>query len=584
MHSSHAAVELRDVSFKYEYGGEWALRGVDLTVREGEFILVTGPTGAGKSTLGLTICGLVPNFIDGTFNGEVQIIGRTMNRSTFRDLALSVGIVWQNPENQLFGLTVEEEIAFGLENMGLPERDIEERLEWALSAVGMSAFLEKSPYELSGGQKQRVAIAAVLARHPAILVLDEPTAELDPQGRDDVVKVVEHLRKSEKITIIMIEHRLEELMEYVDTAYLMEEGRVSVQAHPTIFFAEPDQLMERGVRPPQVTEFFARARRCDERLVGKKAPLTLSEGIEIFEPLIAESKKKEENPLEHISGSMESEAIHGKPAISAQDVFFSYPDGTEALTSIDLTIHSGDFVGIVGQNGSGKTTLVKHFNGLLKPTKGTVKVFDDETTMLSVAELSKRIGYVSQNPDYQVFSKSVLEEVAFGPRNLKLPEEEANRRVEEALKAMRILHLRDKNPLFLSRADKQKVVVASALAMEPQVLVLDEPTNALDFIEATNLLSLIEDLNRAGRTVVLVTHDMLLAAEHAREIVVMSQKRIIAHDTPRKIFVRAQILRQASLRPPQITQMAMSLSHLGFPSSILSVEEMTQAYRKFIRR
>ncbi|MEM3061049.1 MAG: ABC transporter ATP-binding protein, partial [Candidatus Bathyarchaeia archaeon] len=281
--SSKKIIEIRDVWFKYEYEENWALKGLDLEVKKGEFALITGPTGSGKTTLGLTISGLVPNFIDGSFKGEVLVDGELMTKESFPELGLKVGIVWQNPENQLFGLSVEEEIVFGLENMALPNDEIRDRLEWALQVVGMSEFLNKSPYELSGGQKQRVVIAAVLARRPEILVLDEPTAELDPQGRADVIRVIEELRKQEEMTIVMIEHRMDELMDYIDKAMLMEDGRISFVAEPNVFFSNSDNLKQKGVRPPQVVEFFNRAKEFDRSIFENKIPLTLAQAHEALE-------------------------------------------------------------------------------------------------------------------------------------------------------------------------------------------------------------------------------------------------------------------------------------------------------------
>jgi energy-coupling factor transport system ATP-binding protein len=574
-------VEIKNVWFKYEYEEKWALKGLDFEVEKGEFVLITGPTGSGKTTLGLTISGLIPNFIDGSFKGEVLIDGELMTKKNFPELGLKVGIVWQNPENQLFGLSVEEEIVFSLENMALPNEEIQERLEWALQVVGMSEFLNKSPYELSGGQKQRVVIAAVLARRPEILVLDEPMAELDPQGRDDVIKVIEELRKIENMTIIIIEHRIEELMDYIDNAVLMEDGRISFKAEPHIFFSDPEGLKRKGVRPPQVVEFFNRVKELNNSIFNKdKIPLTLNQAREALEKSLLKKPSRMLDLKNELFTNLEK--MEREPIIEVNSLSFIYPDGTKALTDVDLKIHKGDLVAIVGQNGSGKTTLIKHFIGLLKPTKGTVKVLGRNVKELSIAELSRKVGYVSQNPDYQIFSKSVQEEIAFGPKNLNMSNKEIQERVQMALDSVKISHLKEKNPIFLSRADKQKVVIASALAMDPQILVLDEPTNALDYKEVQNLFKLIQNLHQSGRTIIFITHDMLLAAEYAEEIIVMSQGRIIAHGNPREIFRKTEVLKQASLKPPQITQLAMSLNEVGFPPDVLSVEEMLKIYQRLI--
>ncbi|MEM3507359.1 MAG: energy-coupling factor transporter ATPase, partial [Candidatus Bathyarchaeia archaeon] len=433
---SEKIVEIKDVWFKYEYEENWALKELNFELKRGEFVLVTGPTGSGKTSLGLTIAGLIPNFIDGSFKGEVLIDGEPMTKKNFPELGLKVGIVWQNPENQLFGLSVEEEIVFGLENMALSNDEIQERLEWALQVVGMSEFLNKSPYELSGGQKQRVVIAAVLARRPEILVLDEPMAELDPQGRADVVKVIEELRKSEKISVVIIEHRMEELMEYIDRAMLMENGRISFEAESQRFFRDPESLKRKGVRPPQVIEFFNRINEFDKSIL--RIPITLDQASEALKKKLIE--KSPSNILLKNESIIETKKIEREPIIEVESLSFIYHDGTKALTGIDLVIHNGDFVAIVGQNGSGKTTLVKHFNGLLKPTKGTVKVLGKDIRSLSIAELSRKVGYVSQNPDYQIFSRSVQEEIAFGPKNLNMSNEEIQERVQKVLDSIGISH------------------------------------------------------------------------------------------------------------------------------------------------
>lgn len=568
---------LKDVWFKYRYQDDWALRGINLEANMGDFILITGPTGSGKTTLTYTISGLVPHYIDGEFKGEVYINGMRITKETFHELCLKVGSVWQNPENQIFGLTVEEEIVFGLENIGLPEEEIEKRLKWALKVVDMLDYLNKSPFELSGGQKQRVAIAAVLARRPQIMVLDEPTAELDPQGRAEIIKVIQELREREKITIIITEHRFEELVPYADRVILLENGEISMSDKPEKFFKDPDFLKERGVRPTQVTELFHEINK--NKKISEKIPLTIDEAYEILSKIISITLEKNVNfqILKH-----ERFPENTEPVIECSSLSFTYPDGTEALRDIDLRIDRGDFVAILGQNGSGKTTLIKHFNGLLKPTKGTIRVLGKDTKTMSVAELSRKVGYVAQNPDYQIFSRTVEEEVAFGPKNLGLSVKEIKDRVNEALEAIKITHLRNENPIFLSRSDKQKVVIASVLAMNPEILVLDEPTNALDYRESKILFDIIKRLNSQGRTIIIITHDMLWAAEYAEKVVIMSRGKIIGYGSPRQVFTKLDLLKQAALKPPQITELAIRLKEYGIPSGILSVAEMANILNRIL--
>lgn len=539
----------------------WVLDGVDLTVQAGEFVAIMGPTGVGKTTLCLALNGIVPHSTGGTIGGEVWINGRNSRHHPVAELAQTVGLVFQEPETQLFNMTVEAEVAFGLETLGLPPAEMAQRSAWALELVGMAAFRHRSPFELSGGQKQRVAIAAILAMKPPVLVLDEPTANLDPLGKREVFAAVETLRQQEGMTIIMVSHESEQIAAFADRVVVLDRGKVAVDAPAATIFTPPTRLRQIGLSVPQLSELAD----CLNQRHGTQFMFTqLAEAVVALQGWgLGEDDGR---PTTDDDKSLSSAVRHSSSVLTLDSLSYAY-DGTQAaLNGIDLTIGAGEFVAIVGQNGSGKTTLVKHLNGLLRPTQGRVLLNGADIAATPVAALARTVGYVFQNPDHMIFSATVREEVAAGPRNLGLPEAEIAARTTAALRQFGLLPFAETQPALLGFGLRRKVSIAAVVAMQTAVLVLDEPTSGLDQRSTDELMAILTDLNRQGRTIVLITHDMRLIADHVPRCVVLHNGRLLADAPTRHIFQQPALLQQTQLEPPPVAQLGQ---RLGLPALTL---------------
>jgi energy-coupling factor transporter ATP-binding protein EcfA2 len=567
------AVKISGLSFRYPTSHDWVLRDVNLTVAEGEFVAITGPSGAGKTTLCMCLNGIIPNTIEGDYRGSVAVFGREAASSEVFEMARTVGITFQEPEAQLFGLTVEEEVAFGPENYGLPQDELEERVGRALELLRLEEFRSKSPYNLSGGQKQRVALASVLALRPRLLVMDEPFTELDPVGKMEVSDAIEQLRKQSNVTIILVEHDAEEIARHADRVVLLDGGRVVLDKPTEEFFSDVPTLHLHGVRCPQVTELFhtLRTRRMWEGVI----PTTIEDGARALAEAIAGSTIRVV-PRNTTGGTS------GEEVVKFDHVSYVYPDGTTALSDVSLSIRRGEYVGLVGQNGSGKTTLARMMIGLLRPSKGSVVIAGQDSRHMSVAQIARKIGYLFQNPDHQIFSSTVFDEVAFGPRNLGFQEAEVRSKVENSLSKVGLLSLSATHPLFSSRGERQRIALASVLSMGPEVLVLDEPTTGQDWLNNIRILDIVDELNSSGTTIVMISHNMQFIAERTRRLVVMKGGSVFIDGPTRDVFSQADRLSEAFIRPPQVTRLSAALG-ARIEDVPLSVDELAEAIAPLVR-
>src|SRR5215216_2786563 len=554
-------VSIEGLGYRYRGQQKPALSGVDLEVAEGEFVVVMGPSGSGKSTLCVSLNGLIPHFFRGKMEGEVRVGGRSTREGRVGEFAQEVGLVFQDFEAQLFSTNVALEVAFGPENFEVEREEMVRRVETVLRQVRLEGFEDRTPATLSGGQKQRLAIASVLAIQPRILCLDEPTTDLDPIGKLGVFEIAEELKNRDDVTLIVVEHETEETLE-ADRIVVLRDGKIVADRPAREVRRDVELLEESSVMPLQVARFFHERGTEDGQL-----PLTPGEGTEEFERrgwrVIPERHK------ELVEADERREEDYGAPIIEVEGLTHRYPNGVVALEGVDLSVREGEFLAVLGQNGSGKTTLVKHFNGLLKPTEGSVRVDGEETVKQGIRRLGQRVGYVFQNPDHQIFSDTVAEEVAFGPKIREMEEDEIEERVQEALAAVGMEERGDEDPFGLTKGERQRVAVASVLAVRPEVLILDEPTTGLDYAEQRSMMDLVRNLNEAGSTIIVVTHTMWVVSEYAHRAVVMRDGKVALQGTVREVFTEEDELRDAALRPPHIVSMGNSL---GFP--VLSVEEM----------
>ena len=573
-------VEVRDLQYTYPNASAPALRGLDLTVEEGEFILLTGPSGCGKTTFCRCLNGLIPHFYSGELRGEVVVVGLSTRDHPTTELARHVGLIFQNPDNQIFALTVEKDVAFGLENLGVEKARMRKAVDWALGVTGISDLRHRATHELSGGQKQRLAIASILAMRPRVIVLDEPTSFLDPVGAERIFEVLDSLNREYRMTIILIEHRMDLAVRHVDRAIVFTGGKIVADGPPYEVFASEDTRLT-GVGIPKIVELSKLLSR--RGIVFKENPLTADSFVENIETRISRIEAgRRERPVPADVGGLIDEQ-RGRPIIEVAGVSYTYPSGVQALRDVSLTIHQGEFVAIMGENGAGKTTLVKHFNGLLKPQDGRVVVDGVDVSQVSVASLSRNVGLVFQNPDDQLFSENVEEEISFALRNFGFESEVIEKRVEWALNLLDLERYRKSSPFILSGGERKRTALASVLAWDPEVVVLDEPTIGQDYAQKERLRHFLMQLRTQGKTPIIVTHDVEFVAECRPRIILMADGRIISDGPTDRIMTDMDALKRASVSPPEVTKVFSKLSRYGFPPNVVEVEEAADMLYRRLR-
>jgi len=553
-------IEVEGLTFFYKKSNIPALKEVSLSISKGKSVAIMGCTGAGKSTLVLTFNGIIPKFLKGKFSGRVVVDGVDTNDSSVMELSRKVGMVFQDFEVQLFSTNVELEVAFLPENLGLGRNEIKERVRKYVDFVGLSDFLKRQPAELSGGEKQRLAIASVLAGEPEVICLDEPTTDLDPKGKRKIVEIAKALQRDKDTTLIMIEHEVDEITTFDEVA-LMKEGEIIQRGKPEDVLCNVELLEKTGVRPPQVAELFYRKG-------ASVVPVSIEGAKELFhmEHLTFDDRKHRQ-----IIAAEENTPARGEPLLEMRGVSFKYSKGAPlVLKDVNLEIARGEYLAVLGSNGSGKTTLVKHFNGLLKPTAGDVFVDSRNTKDARIHELGRVVGYVFQNPDHQIFCERVWDEVAFSPKQLGFSEDVIEKNVSDALRAVGLEEAKDADPFSLTKGERQRVAVASALSAKTDVLIFDEPTTGLDYNELKGMLRLIKELHEKGHTIIIVTHSMWVAAENAKRVIVMDDGRIMKDGPTREVFSDITTIERASLKLPQISRFSLEVAG----RLVLSVDEM----------
>ncbi len=533
---------------------------------------ITGPAGAGKTTLCHCLNGVIPHYRPGRRRGKVRLGGTPVEALSLSDLGRRVGTVFEDPDFQMVSETVEEEVAFGPEHLGLPPERIQSQVEEALEALEIRELRKRVISTLSGGEKQRVAIAASLAARPPILVLDEPTSELDPVGTAEVFQALTRLNREYAVTVILVSQEVEFLATHAEELIVLDSGAGIARGSPEEVFEDPTPLERSGIAIPAVVRLAKRLQ--DEAgltLPNGRIPLGVEAAADLL-GFIPAAPSSASPRLSEDRGVATATPKSATLAVECAKLSFRFPNGFLALNEISLSVAAGEFVAIIGHNGSGKTTFAKHLNGLLRATSGTVRIAGESVGRRRVSQLARQVGYVFQNPDHQIFNPTVAEEVAFGPRNLGLSIEESEVAVRGALEAVELTGLEGSSPADLSKGQRQRLAVASILAMNPEVLVIDEPTTGQDYREGRSMMLLARKLNGEGRTVLFITHDMGLVAEFAHRVLVFGEGRLLLDDTPREVFGAPELLRKAGLRPPQITRLGHRLPD-RMPGTVLSVEE-----------
>jgi energy-coupling factor transporter ATP-binding protein EcfA2/energy-coupling factor transporter transmembrane protein EcfT len=577
-----------------------ALCGLDLDVERGEFLALMGAVGVGKTTLCLALNGAIPQAVDVEFQGRVIVCDQDTHDVPMGQLALQVGMVFADAESQLFNASAADEIAFGLEGMGVPPAEIERRIDEALAQVGLAGFRDRAPRSLSGGEQKRLALASVLVTHPQVLVLDEPTAGLDPRGRQHVLEAINGLRLAygRDMTVIMATQDAEAAARFADRIVLMERGRVLLSGRPEQVFVQVDLVEEQGIAVPQLARL---AHRLSEREGRRYAFLHLPQAraalagwptgqVSPPEPPPSPGSAGHQPGLPDMLAAPPSpESAGPQPGLSdmpaapaVQEAFIEiralehhYPEAERgALRGVDLDIAPGEWLAVVGVNGAGKSTLVKHLNGLLHSSCGEVRVQGRDTRTQQVGELAHWVGYLPQNPDQLIFSTTVRQEVAYGPQQLGLEGPALERQVTETLAELNLLPLSEHPPAVLDYVTRRRVAMASVLAMRAPLLVLDEPTNGLDRAMIDELMAILSRRHREGMAIVMVTHDMDLVARYAERVIVLVEGRIARQGTPREVLADVEGLAAAGLEPLPVTMLGHAL---GWPAPLpLDVEDVLE--------
>ena len=526
-------IEVSEFSFWYPGREAASLQQVSLNINEGEFILLTGPTGCGKSTLLKCFNGIIPHLSGGRAEGQVIINGCDTRTMTMAELSAKVGLVQQSPDDQIFATVIQDEVAFGPENLCLPQAEIEERLEWALKAVDLDGYRLRSTSALSGGQKQRLAIAAMLALEPRILALDEPISQLDPQGASEVMSVLQKLNREYGVTVVMVEHRIHEVAQYVDRIIVMKDGQVEFDAPARQAMNKAELFVAMGLRLPETVEI-------SRRLKNGRIAMTVGETVDMLKP---GSIRKSES-----SAARCQLAADGVPVLEINDLFYQYTQNDRlVLNGITITIRQGEKVAIMGRNGAGKSTLMAHMAALTTPQQGLVKVAGRLITGKQKLPLGT-VGLVMQNPDLMLFHSSVRQEVEFGLRNLKMVSDVLYERYNQTIQGLALSDLQEDPPLALSRGQRLRTAIAAIVAMQPEIVFLDEPTTGQD---KRNIESMMSALMKQVKTLVFCTHDVETAIRYATRVIVIDEGQVAADDVPRKVFADAPLLKSSGLRPTQ---------------------------------
>lgn len=588
-------IECRGISFSYD-GAVPALDGVDLNIEDGEFFCILGGNGSGKSTFAKHLNALLQPDA-----GTVRINGMdASDPELVYDIRSTAGMVFQNPDDQLVATLVEDDVAFGPENLGVPSAQIAQRVREALKGVGLVGFERHETHALSGGQKQRVALAGVLAMEPRVLILDEASSMLDPRGRQGLMKACRALH-DRGMTIVMITHFMEEAAE-ADRVAVFRAGRVAMLGTPEEILTRADELAQLNLDMPascclgrslraKGVPVCAQVREAD--MVSDIAQAyTERSGLDIAEQPSASDSHVLDNgssaadgigasepviEISHLSHSYSLSAHERRrwhkrsttaDASSKQALWGNDPNSPWALRDVSLTVRRGEFLGLAGHTGSGKSTLVQHLNGLIRPQEGSVCALGlDLSNKKDAAAVKAKVGMVFQYPERQLFAETVAQDVAFGPRNLGLPQDEVARRVASSLTrvGLDLAAIGDKSPFELSGGQQRRVAFAGVLAMEPEVLVLDEPMAGLDPAARRDFLGLIDRLHREGLTVVMVSHSMDDLANCCDRIVVMNEGAVFAEGTPAQVFAHADELKSIGLGVPAAQRMALALAQAGVP-------------------
>lgn len=542
--------------FQYDSQKEPTLKNIHLSIEQGETVLILGPSGSGKSTLGHLINGLAPNAYKGTVTGRMEVAGHPIGQTDIFTLSNEVGTVLQDTDGQFLGLTVAEDIAFALENLAVDGTTMHQKVQYWAEKVRLNQLLAHRPQDLSGGQKQRVSMAGVMIGETPILLFDEPLANLDPKTGKEAMELIEELKNELSATVVIIEHRLEDVLHCkVDRILVMQEGQIISDSTPQKLLIS-DTLAQMGIREP----LYISAMRYAGLDLANFHPIDSLANLDL-----AIQKEKFQNWQKAQSQKILSQQTN--PLLELDHISCGY-DQKLILKNLSMSIHQGEMVAIVGENGAGKSTLIKLICGFIPLQNGRMQFKGNDLTKDSIKERADKIGYVMQNPNQMISQNIVFDEIALGLKLRGVDQETIQQKVHEVLKICGLFPFRNWPIQALSYGQKKRVTIASMLALEPEILILDEPTAGQDLAHYTQMMDFLEQLNRQGVTIILVTHDMHLMLEYTTRSLVMVDGQVIADLTPAQLLTNQKLIDQASLKETSLYTLALKL-HLENPSQFV---------------
>ncbi|MBN2381791.1 energy-coupling factor ABC transporter ATP-binding protein [bacterium] len=550
--------KIENLHFTYKRQTQPALNGIDFSIEQGETVAFLGHTGAGKSTFFNCLSGIIPQFYKGMLSGTIELFGSSISDRTLNQTSLKTGHLFQDFEAQLFSSTAALEVAFPLENRAVSSFEMHVLVDSSLEKVNLLPYQTRNPNTLSGGQKQRLALASILCTKPELLLLDEPTTDLDPIGRREVMNICRVLN-NEGHTILLIELNTEELHDF-DRICLFKQGQIIADDIPSRVLADQSALTDAGVKQPEMLELLEHK--------GLQSQDYSTDGV--FQLMKSHGFGIDPVKLEPILSAENKATLSScQPLIELAEVNYAYIPGQPVLNDISFSIYPNDCIAFLGENGSGKTTLVKNMCRLLKPSSGSVFLEGRELKQLPHSTLGRKIGFVFQNPDHMIFSATVFDEIAFGPRNYGFSPTQVNQAVEQAIELVQLQGKEQSDPFSLTKGERQKIAVASILACRPEIIILDEPTTGLDYHEQLKMMELLMKLRSQGHTILIITHSIWLAATYCSKIVVMKDGHIRARGPARDILFDFSTLASAGLTPTP----CLRLSAL-FGQPLLTVAEL----------
>ena len=539
-------IEFNDFTFKYRVQAKPTLKNINLTIYEGEKVLIVGPSGSGKSTLAHCINGLTPFYYQGTSTGSLKVMGKETKDMGIFEMSKMVGTVLQDPDSQFIGLTVAEDIAFKLENDCVPQSKMKAMVEKVSKLVGIEKQLDAAPYSLSGGQKQRVTLAGVTVEDIDILLFDEPLASLDPATGKSAIELIEQIKNETKKTIVIIEHRLEDVLHCdVDRIIVMNEGYIVADMTADELVAS-NILVESGIREPLYITAL------------RYAGVTITEDMKAGNIQTLDiSKCKTNLDKWNKDNSSNNEIKEENVLLELKDISFQYEKNKPILKDISFKVNKGEMVSIIGKNGAGKSTISKLICGFYKPTSGQILLNNRDIGDDSIKERAERIGMVMQNPNQMISKTMIFDEVALGLRFRGIPEEEVKTRVYETLKVCGLYEYRNWPISALSFGQKKRVTIASILVLNPEILILDEPTAGQDFKHYNEIMEFLLELNNKGVTIIMITHDMHLMLEYTNRAIVLADGQKLADDTAANVLTNKEVINAANLKETSLYELAV---------------------------